>query len=178
MQCSLKNQWCMSDFGWTNMLQVLLQSFSVTNKQIARHVFYVITSMSIWIIVSLLQKSIRNLIALNIFFFGFKLYLYKWSRMQVLLWLKQWDSCVFGSEIRTTSDEVLSSLRRHSSMAQHHKLSSLSSTRKNKFPGWKAGNFRDSTFSDNQKVTTEGIQDKWSKKSRLPSPPEHKVSTL
>ncbi|KAA0049164.1 chromosome transmission fidelity protein 18-like protein [Cucumis melo var. makuwa] len=96
----------------------------------------------------------------------------------VLLWLKQWDSCVFGSEIRTTSDEVLSSLRRHSSMAQHHKLSSLSSTRKNKFPGWKAGNFRDSTFSDNQKVTTEGIQDKWSKKSRLPSPPEHKILLL
>ncbi|KAL0548042.1 hypothetical protein IC582_012483 [Cucumis melo] len=100
------------------------------------------------------------------------------TNREVLLWLKQWDSCVFGSEIRTTSDEVLSSLRRHSSMAQHHKLSSLSSTRKNKFPGWKAGNFRDSTFSDNQKVTTEGIQDKWSKKSRLPSPPEHKILLL
>ncbi|KGN56754.1 chromosome transmission fidelity protein 18 homolog [Cucumis sativus] len=100
------------------------------------------------------------------------------TNREVLLWLKQWDSCVFGSEIRTTSDEVLSSLRRHFSMAQHHKLSSLSSTRKNKFPGWKAGNFRDSTFSDNKEGTTEGIQDTWSKKSRLPSPPEHKILLL
>lgn len=40
MQCPLKDQWCMSDFGWINMLLVLLQSFSVMNKQIARHIFY------------------------------------------------------------------------------------------------------------------------------------------
>ena len=39
----------------------------------------------------------------------------------MLLWLKQWDSCVFGSHIRTTSDDVLSALRRHCSVVQHQK---------------------------------------------------------
>lgn len=108
----------------------------------------------------------------------FKLYLYQWSCMQVLLWLKQWDSCVFGSEIRTTSDEVLSSLRRHTSIAQHHKLSSSRFSWKNKFTARRTGNFRDSTFADNQNGTANGSEDTLSKKTRLPSPPEHKVPTL
>lgn len=95
--------------------------------------------------------------------------------MQVLLWLKQWDSCVFGSEIRTTSEEVLSSLRRHTAIAQHHRLSGSSFTRKNKFQGRRSGNFQDSTFLDQQNSTANGSQDTLSKKTRLPSPPEQKV---
>ncbi|XP_078429313.1 P-loop containing nucleoside triphosphate hydrolases superfamily protein [Wolffia australiana] len=43
------------------------------------------------------------------------------TNRDVLLWLKQWDSCVFGSHIRATSDGVLSALRRHSTVAQHKK---------------------------------------------------------
>ncbi|XBH56961.1 hypothetical protein VPH35_078664 [Triticum aestivum] len=35
------------------------------------------------------------------------------TNREVLLWLKQWDSCVFGSHIRGTSDDTLSALRRH-----------------------------------------------------------------
>lgn len=34
----LRNQWCMNNFGWTNMLQIHLQSFSVMNRQIVRYV--------------------------------------------------------------------------------------------------------------------------------------------
>ncbi|ONI20120.1 hypothetical protein PRUPE_3G316000 [Prunus persica] len=45
------------------------------------------------------------------------------TNREVLLWLKQWDPCVFGSEIKSTSDDVLSALRRHSSITQHKKLS-------------------------------------------------------
>lgn len=32
--------------------------------------------------------------------------------VQVLRWLKQWDPCVFGSKRYSTSEEVLTSLRR------------------------------------------------------------------
>lgn len=44
--------------------------------------------------------------------------------MQVLLWLKQWDSLVFGSYVRATSDDVLSALRMHSSVTQSSKFAS------------------------------------------------------
>ncbi|KAJ6838515.1 chromosome transmission fidelity protein 18-like protein [Iris pallida] len=44
------------------------------------------------------------------------------TNREVLLWLKQWDSCVFGSHIRSTTEDVLSALRRYSS-AQHQKHS-------------------------------------------------------
>ncbi|XP_022935346.1 chromosome transmission fidelity protein 18 homolog [Cucurbita moschata] len=100
------------------------------------------------------------------------------TNREVLLWLKQWDSCVFGSEIRTTSEEVLSSLRRHTAIAQHHRLSGSSFTRKNKFQGRRTGNFQDSTFLDQQNSIANGSQDTLSKKTRLPSPPEQKILLL
>ncbi|KAJ4813859.1 Chromosome transmission fidelity protein 18-like protein [Rhynchospora pubera] len=46
------------------------------------------------------------------------------TNREVLLWLKQWDSLVFGSQVRTTSDDVLSALRIHSSVTQTSKFAS------------------------------------------------------
>ncbi|CAL5206759.1 unnamed protein product [Lathyrus oleraceus] len=43
------------------------------------------------------------------------------TNREVLLWLKQWDSTVFGSEIRSTSEDVLSALKRHSSISHSQK---------------------------------------------------------
>uniref|UniRef100_A0A453IFM4 AAA+ ATPase domain-containing protein n=1 Tax=Aegilops tauschii subsp. strangulata TaxID=200361 RepID=A0A453IFM4_AEGTS len=45
------------------------------------------------------------------------------TNREVLLWLKQWDSCVFGSHIRGTSDDTLSALRRHSCTIQKNSSS-------------------------------------------------------
>ena len=49
---------------------------------------------------------------------------------QVLSWLKQWDSTVFGTDIRNTGDEVLSALRRHSSLPHNQKVSGTNFMRK------------------------------------------------
>lgn len=95
--------------------------------------------------------------------------------LQVLLWLKQWDSCVFGSEIRNTSDEVLSALRRHSSIAQHQKHSDSNFLRKNRGPRWRNERFENSNNLDHENSNSKGIQDLWNKKSRLTGPPEQKV---
>ncbi|KAJ3700688.1 hypothetical protein LUZ61_004393 [Rhynchospora tenuis] len=46
------------------------------------------------------------------------------TNREVLLWLKQWDSLVFGSQVRTTSEDVLSALRIHSSVSQTSKFAS------------------------------------------------------
>ncbi|GLT97836.1 hypothetical protein SLE2022_153820 [Rubroshorea leprosula] len=97
------------------------------------------------------------------------------TNREVLLWLKQWDSCVFGSEIRSTSDEVLSSLRRHTS-AQHHKYTDSSFSSKSRGRKWSSGSYRNSNNLDHG--NTKGIQDPWSKKSRLTGPPEHKILLL
>lgn len=42
------------------------------------------------------------------------------TNREVLHWLKQWDPCVFGSKNTRTSSEVLSALKRHSSISQSH----------------------------------------------------------
>lgn len=42
------------------------------------------------------------------------------TNREVLHWLKQWDPCVFGSKNIRTSSEVLSALKRHSSISQSH----------------------------------------------------------
>ncbi|XP_048235422.1 chromosome transmission fidelity protein 18 homolog isoform X3 [Ricinus communis] len=100
------------------------------------------------------------------------------TNREVLLWLKQWDSCVFGSEIRSTSDDILSSLRRHSTVSQHQKLSHSNFPRRIKGHGWTNGNFRHSNSLDNENSNVKGIQDLWSKKSRLTGPPEQKILLL
>ncbi len=89
--------------------------------------------------------------------------------------MKQWDSGVFGSEIRSTSDEVLSSLRRHSSIAQHQKHSDSNFQRKSRGHRWHNERFRNSNNLDYENSNSKGIQDLLNKNSRLTGPPEHKV---
>lgn len=90
------------------------------------------------------------------------------------MWLKQWDSCVFGVEIKSTTDDVLSSLKRHSLAVQHPRRFSRSSF----------GNGRDHR-RDNEKAhsdlhpennDSDRIKDLWDKKHRKGGPPEQKVS--
>ncbi|CAN6486250.1 unnamed protein product [Victoria cruziana] len=45
------------------------------------------------------------------------------TNREVLCWLKEWDSCVFGSKIRATEDDVLTNLRRHTSASVPHRIS-------------------------------------------------------
>lgn len=100
------------------------------------------------------------------------------TNREVLLWLKQWDSGVFGSEIRSTSDEVLSSLRRHSSIAQHQKHSDSNFQRKSRGHRWHNERFRNSNNLDYENSNSKGIQDLLNKNSRLTGPPEHKILLL
>ncbi|WJZ82894.1 hypothetical protein VitviT2T_002617 [Vitis vinifera] len=97
------------------------------------------------------------------------------TNCEVLLWLKQWDSCVFGSEIRSTTEEVLSALRRHSSIAQHQRPSGMSFFRKNKGQRLSDGNSRYSNNLDQENGNLKGLQELWNKKSRGTGPPEQKI---
>ncbi|CAF2105319.1 unnamed protein product [Brassica oleracea] len=71
------------------------------------------------------------------------------TNLEVLLWLKQWDASVFGSEIRSTTDEVLSALKRHST-----------------------------PNSDVSNSNTTDNHDMRNKKSKLIGPPEQKILLL
>jgi hypothetical protein len=90
---------------------------------------------------------------------------------QVLLWLKQWDSSVFGSHIRATGDDVLSALRRHSSTI--HKNAS----NRNFFSKSKGGPVasQDDTPLNAQSSNPEGLGGSFSKKSSVDNTPEQKV---
>lgn len=95
---------------------------------------------------------------------------------QVLLWLKQWDSSVFGSEIRSTSDEVLSALKRHSTIAQHHKPLASNFQRMNRGPKWANSRYGHSRSTD-ESGDSKGIQDISDKKAKHTGQPEQKVIT-
>lgn len=103
-------------------------------------------------------------------------YIHFFFAPQVLLWLKQWDSCVFGSEVRTTTDEVLSALRRHSSGFQRQKLSEMNYLRKDKGRRFSEENFKHSKSMDPENGNWKGIKELWNKKARSSGPPEQKVS--
>lgn len=92
------------------------------------------------------------------------------------MWLKQWDACVFGSEVRSTSEEVLSALRRHSSIAQHQKQNDSGLPRNNRGRRWSHGSFRHSNDLEHENSNPKNIQDLWNKKTRFTGPPEQKVS--
>ncbi|KAL5542552.1 hypothetical protein UlMin_010262 [Ulmus minor] len=100
------------------------------------------------------------------------------TNREVLLWLKQWDSKVFGSELRSTSNEVLSALKRHTSFTQHQKLSDSNFLRKNRGTRWNKENFRNSNDLDQINSNSKGDQDLWSKKSNNTGPLEHKILLL
>ncbi|XP_044484210.1 chromosome transmission fidelity protein 18 homolog isoform X2 [Mangifera indica] len=100
------------------------------------------------------------------------------TNREVLLWLKQWDSCVFGSEVRSTSDDVLSALRRHSSIAHHKKITFPNFSRKFRGQRWSEGSFRHSNNLELENSNSKGIQDLWNKHTRLSGPPEQKILLL
>ncbi|KFK42813.1 hypothetical protein AALP_AA1G041900 [Arabis alpina] len=99
------------------------------------------------------------------------------TNREVLLWLKQWDASVFGSEIRSTTDEVLSALKRHSTTS-HHQKSDSAFTRKNQFNRWSKGSFTNHKKSDESNSKSTDIHDLWNKKSKLSGPPEQKILLL
>ncbi|CAN0915710.1 Fatty acid amide hydrolase [Linum grandiflorum] len=101
------------------------------------------------------------------------------TNREVLLWLKQWDSCVFGSDIISTSDEVLSALRRHSTVPQRQKVSDTAFTRKTR--GFKKGFGNDRRYdrsSDFENEISKQTQDAANKKTRPSGPPEQKILLL
>ncbi|CAL4921905.1 unnamed protein product [Urochloa decumbens] len=89
---------------------------------------------------------------------------------KVLLWLKQWDSCVFGSHIRATCDDVLSALRRHSSTIQKN------ANNKNFFSKSKGGPVDMPLNAPNS--NSEGLDGSFSKKSSVDNTLEQKVLLL
>ncbi|KAG8096656.1 hypothetical protein GUJ93_ZPchr0013g37500 [Zizania palustris] len=96
------------------------------------------------------------------------------TNREVLLWLKQWDSCVFGSHIRATSDDVLSALRRHSSTIQ--KNSSI----RNFFSKNKGGpvTSQDNMLQKAHGGNSEDLTSSFNKRSLTDNAPEQKVLLL
>ncbi|RZB42836.1 chromosome transmission fidelity protein 18 homolog isoform X1 [Glycine soja] len=100
------------------------------------------------------------------------------TNREVLLWLKQWDSIVFGSEIRSTSDDVLSSLKRHSSIVHNQKPLNSKFPRMNGGPKWSNGRRYINARSMDESGSSKSIQDVWNAKSRNIGPPEQKILLL
>lgn len=98
--------------------------------------------------------------------------------VQALLWLKQWDTCVFGSHIRTTSDDVLSDLRRHSILAHQDRQNKIFKTfnnnNRNSFSSRESNNLNIPEKNSSLQETL----DSWSKNCMLSlsSLPEQKVT--
>ncbi|KAL1536180.1 chromosome transmission fidelity protein 18 [Salvia divinorum] len=100
------------------------------------------------------------------------------TNREVLLWLKQWDSCVFGSEIKSTTDDVLTSLRRHSTGSQYLKQSYRSFSRNNRESRFNKDMTKADIELDKENSTSPGIQEMWDKKNKSSGPPEQKVLLL
>ena len=95
---------------------------------------------------------------------------------QVLLWLKQWDSSVFGSELKSTTDDVLSALKRHSSVSQQKKVHFRNSFGRNKEFTSNNENLRKNDHLDKENYGTHGIKELFNMKSNGSGPPEQKVN--
>ncbi|XP_020107967.1 chromosome transmission fidelity protein 18 homolog isoform X2 [Ananas comosus] len=100
------------------------------------------------------------------------------TNREVLLWLKQWDSCVFGSQIRTTTDDVLSALRRHSSAIHQQKFANNKFFAKNNGASVKSQNLNSSKVGGRETSFSKGINNLWAKKSMVSNSPEQKVLLL
>ncbi|KZV29873.1 chromosome transmission fidelity protein 18 [Dorcoceras hygrometricum] len=100
------------------------------------------------------------------------------TNREVLLWLKQWDSCVFGSEITSTSDDVFSALRHHSSGSRHRKQSTKNYHENKREPRLKRDimrSYNEPSKEDNFSPRTNEIQDK---RQKGYGPPEQKILLL
>ncbi|XP_073010337.1 uncharacterized protein [Typha latifolia] len=101
------------------------------------------------------------------------------TNREVLLWLKQWDSSVFGSQVRATTDDVLSSLRRHSSVVQHQKFSnSKKFVPRSRGAPMKSQHLNSLNVTEGENNNLKGIYDSCSKRTSIDHPPEHKVLLL
>lgn len=89
--------------------------------------------------------------------------------------MKQWDSCVFGSEIKSTTDDVLTSLKRHSTGSHHLKQSSKSFSRNSRETRFKSDRHDADNELDKENNTSVGMQEMWDNKQKTSSPPEQKV---
>ncbi|KAI0525293.1 hypothetical protein KFK09_004686 [Dendrobium nobile] len=100
------------------------------------------------------------------------------TNREVLLWLKQWDSSVFGSQVRSTTDDVLSALRRHSSPVQHKRFSGGETF----FEQGRAAPFTRQSLkswnADKHIENVNGFSESWSKKATVDHPLEQKVLLL
>ena len=81
---------------------------------------------------------------------------------------------MFRSEIRSTSDDVLSALKRHSSIAQNQRYSDSKFSKINSGARWSSGRYRNSR-SMHESGNSKGIQDIPNTKASIVSPPEQKV---
>ncbi|VFR01092.1 unnamed protein product [Cuscuta campestris] len=97
------------------------------------------------------------------------------TNREVLMWLKQWDSCVYGSEIKSTTDNVLTALRRHSSVKRPHFFG-------RKTNGINRGSIFTNDRSHNLPFQAKGESNDFKgvgdKKWRNSGPPEHKILLL
>nr|GMD72149.1 chromosome transmission fidelity protein 18 homolog isoform X1 [Ipomoea batatas] len=97
------------------------------------------------------------------------------TNREVLMWLKQWDSSVYGSEIKSTEDHVLSALRRHS-LVKRPKYSASKTFGTNRESVFSKDGSHNYPFEENGK--SKDIKDLGEKKGRQSGPPEQKVSYL
>lgn len=91
--------------------------------------------------------------------------------------MKQWDSCVFGSQIRATTNDVFSALRRHSS-AQNQHISDNKSFTKNGAAASMSQKLKFSNVRDGENINLNGVPELQSKKHAVDCHPEQKVLLL
>ncbi|KAL1368046.1 hypothetical protein HN51_022146 [Arachis hypogaea] len=99
------------------------------------------------------------------------------TNREVLLWLKQWDSVVFGSDIRSTSDDVLFALKRHSSVAQNQRPFNSKFSRRNRGAKWSSGRYKNSRSMDGSS-NSQSIEDILNTRTTNVGPPEQKILLL
>uniref|UniRef100_A0A0D9Z526 AAA+ ATPase domain-containing protein n=1 Tax=Oryza glumipatula TaxID=40148 RepID=A0A0D9Z526_9ORYZ len=96
------------------------------------------------------------------------------TNREVLLWLKQWDSCVFGSHVRATGDDVLSALRRHSSAIQKNSSNRNFFSKSKGGPGMSQDNMLQNAHGSN----SEDLTSSFNKRPTTDNAPEQKVLLL
>ncbi|XP_024983880.1 chromosome transmission fidelity protein 18 homolog [Cynara cardunculus var. scolymus] len=100
------------------------------------------------------------------------------TNREVLLWLKQWDSSVFGSELKSTTEDVLSALKRHSSVSQTKKVHFRNSFGRNKEFTSNRETLREHNHLDKETYDNHGIQELSNKKSNGSGSLEQKILLL
>ncbi|KAK9068723.1 hypothetical protein SSX86_012838 [Deinandra increscens subsp. villosa] len=100
------------------------------------------------------------------------------TNREVLMWLKQWDTSVFGSELKSTRDDVLSALKRHSSVSQHKRVSSKNFSGRNTEFASHSETFGEHNRFEKEKYDSHASQELHNKKSKDSGPPEQKILLL